>query len=131
MTRFPLLVSIAVLVAACESNPKPSPNDLRAAAARVFTQRYSHSRLAAWNVRASAAGRDCDVLLVDTSIIMEDSMVETLHYGGGSYSVISGGVEHFCRERSFRGVAYRDSTARIWVYGGVTADEAQRLKRCD
>jgi hypothetical protein len=130
MTRSPLLLFIALIIA-CRSNPKPTSNDLRVEAARSFTQRYSHSRLASWNVRASAAGRDCDVLLVDTSVIMEDSMVEALYYGGGSYSVIDGGVEHFCHERSFRGVAYRDSTARIWTYGGVTADEARTLKRCD
>ena len=126
-----LVVPIVLLIAACESNPKPSPNDVRVAAARFFTQRYSHSRLARWNVRAAAAGRDCDVLLVDTSIMMEDSMVEALHYGGGGYSVLGGGVEYFCRQRSFRGVAYTDSTARVWTYGAVTADQARRMKRCD
>jgi hypothetical protein len=131
MTRFPLLLSIALL-AACELTPKSSSNNGRIVSARFLTQKYSQSRLAVWNVRASAAGRDCDVLLVDTSVIMEDSMVEALHYGGGSYNVIeNGGVERFCRARSFRGVAYRDSTARIWAYDGVTADEVQRLKRCD
>jgi len=130
MTRFRLLLLIALLIA-CRSNPKPSPNDLRVDAARSFTQRYAHSRVAGWNVRASAAGRDCDVLLVDTSVIMDDSMVEALYYGGGSYSVIDGGVEHFCGAHSFRGVAYRDWTARVWTYGGVTTDEAQTLKRCD
>src|SRR5437764_651225 len=77
MTRSRFLFLI-VLLLACESNPKPSPVDLRIAAARVFTQRYASSRLVAWKVRAAAAGRDCDVLLVDTSIIMEDSMVEAL-----------------------------------------------------
>ena len=130
MTRTGLLLSIA-LVIACESNPKPSPNDHRVAAARVFTQQYTHSRLAEWNVRASAAGRDCDVLLVATSVILDDSMVEALHYGGGAYSVDgSGGVEHFCRRKAFRGVAYKDSTARVWTYG-VSAEEVQKLKRCD
>ena len=130
MTRSRLLLSVALLVA-CESNPKPSRTDVRVAAARVFTQQYAHSRLAGWNVHATAAGRDCDILLVDTSVIMEDSMVEALHYGGGSYSVAgNGGVEHFCRERAFRGVAYKDPTARVWTYG-VSADEVQKLKRCD
>ena len=129
MTRSRFLFLI-VLLLACESNPKPSPVDLRIAAARVFTQRYASSRLAAWKVRAAAAGRDCDVLLVDTSIIMEDSMVEALHYGGGAYDVGGGGVETFCRARAFRGVAYKDSTERIWTYGDVTPDEVQRLRRC-
>ena len=131
MTRSPLLFAAAILLAACRPNPKPSQNDVRVAAARFFTEKYSQSKLAAWNVRASAAGRDCDVLLVDTSIVMEDSMVEALHYGGGDYSVIDdGGVERFCRQRAFRGVAYRDATGRVWAYD-VSADEAQTLKRCD
>ena len=130
MTRTRLLL-LSVALIACESNPRPSPNDLRVAATRDFTRQYARSRLAGWNVRASAAGRDCDVLLVDTSVILEDSMVEALHYGGGAYSVDgSGGVEHFCRRKAFRGVAYKDTTARVWTYG-VSAEEVQKLRRCD
>jgi hypothetical protein len=129
MTRFRSLLSIALIIA-CESNPKPSPHDLRVAAARAVTQRYAHSRLESWRIRASAAGSDCDVLLVDTSVLMEDSMVEALHYGGGAYDVDGGGVERVCRARAFRGVAYRDSAARLWTYGDVTADEARTLRPC-
>ena len=130
MTRFRSFLCIA-LVLACEWNPKPSPSQLRVAAARRITQRYAYSRLGSWNVHASAAGRDCEVLLVDTSVVLEDWMVEALHYGGGVYDVDGGGVEHVCRARAFRGVAYKDSVARIWTYGDVTPDEARRLRRCD
>jgi hypothetical protein len=129
--RFPLLLSMVTVLAACESNPKPSASDVRIAAARTFSQRYAHSWLAGWNVRARVAGRDCDVLLVDTSIIMEDSMIEALHYGGGTYGVVDGGVQNFYRQRSFRGVVYKDSTARVWTYGGVTSEEVPTLQRCD
>ena len=91
----------------------------------------AQSKLAAWNVRASAAGRDCSVLLIDTSVVMEESMVEALHYGGGDYSIVDdAGAERFCRQRAFRGVAYRDATGRIWAYD-LSADEARTLKRCD
>jgi len=130
MTRFRSLLSVALIIA-CESNPKPSPSELHIAAARGVTQRYAHSRLGSWHVRASAAGRDCDVLLVETSVVMEDSMVEALHYGGGAYDVDGGGVERVCRVRAFRGVAYKDAAARVWTYGEITPDEAQKLRRCD
>src|SRR4051812_30133840 len=101
MTRLRPMLSLALLVA-CWSNPKPSPDDLRVDAARFVTRQYARSRLVRWNVCASAAGRHCDVLLVETSVIMEDSMIEALHYGGGRYSVIDGGVDRFYRDRSFR-----------------------------
>ena len=131
MTRSPLLFAAAILLAACRPSPKPSQNDVRVAAARFFTEKYAQSKLAAWNVRASAAGRDCSVLLIDTSVVMEESMVEALHYGGGDYSIVDdGGAERFCRQRAFRGVAYRDATGRVWAYD-LSADEARTLKRCD
>jgi hypothetical protein len=123
------LMILALLAATCESRPRPSSNHV--AAANVFTARYAHSRFAGWKVRASARGRDCDVLLVETDMVMEDSMVEAMHYGAGAYGVIDGGVQRFCRDRAFRGVAYKDSSGRIWAYGDVTAQDAATLPRCD
>ncbi len=102
---------------ACEA-----PTNPHAAAARLFTQRYAQSRFKAWNVRAAAVGGDCDVLLVETSIVLEDSMIEAMHYEGG--------VQRFYRDRRFRGVAYKDSSGRIWTYGGITTAEAETLKPC-
>jgi hypothetical protein len=123
------LMILALLIATCESRPRLSDNHVDAA--HVFTDRYAHSRFAGWKVRASARGRDCDVLLVETDMVMEDSMVEAMHYGAGAYGVVDGGVQRFYRDRSFRGVAYKDSSGRIWAYGNVTAQEAATLPRCD
>jgi hypothetical protein len=123
------LMVLALLIAMCESRPHSSGKHV--AAANLFTDRYAHSRFAAWKVRASARGRDCDVLLVETDMVMEDSMVEAMHYGAGAYGVVDGGVQRFYRDRSFRGVAYKDSSGRIWAYGNVTAQDAAALPRCD
>jgi hypothetical protein len=125
------LIILALLASTCESRPRPSFDNTHVVAATVFTQRYAHSRFAGWNVRASARGRDCDVLLVETDMVMEDSMVEAMHYGAGEYGVVEGGVQRFYRDRSFRGVAYKDSSGRIWAYGDVTARDAATLPRCD
>jgi hypothetical protein len=116
------------LLLACQSKP-PHNND-HVVAASAFTQRYTHSRQSAWNVRGNAAGPDCDVLLVDTSVIMDDSMIEAMHYGAGAYDAVDGGVQRFCRERAFRGVAYKDASGKIWAYGAVTAEQARTLTRC-
>jgi hypothetical protein len=123
------LMILTLLAATCESRQHSSSNHV--AAANVFTDRYAHSRFAGWKVRASARGRDCDVLLVETDMVMEDSMVEAMHYGAGAYGVVDGGVQRFYRDRSFRGVAYKDSSGRIWAYGNVTAQDAATLPRCD
>src|SRR4051794_14423721 len=93
------LMILALLAAMCESHPR-SPGK-HVAAANVFTQRYARSRFAGWKVRASARGRDCDVLLVETDMVMEDSMVEAMHYGAGAYGVVDGGVQRFYRDRAF------------------------------
>ncbi len=125
--RYCLMLFAFLASLACRLQMRTDP---RATAASVLTQRYAHSPLAAWKVRGSTAGADCDVLLVETSVIMEDSMIEALHYGAGAYGVVDGGVQRFYRQCAFRGVAYRDSSGRLWTYGGVTQEEAERLKRC-
>lgn len=125
MTRTALLFLLAL--ASCKPDPT---TQLRVSSASVLTERYSHSRLSDWHVRASAAGRDCAVLFVETSMIMDDSIVEAIHYGAGAYDVLEGGVQNFYRERTFRGVAYKDPTGRIWTYGGVTRIEAEKVSRC-
>src|SRR3954469_3807625 len=124
------LVIVGLLAAACELRPTHPKNDARIVAATAFTDRYAHSRFARWNVRASARGRNCDVLLVETDMVMEDSMVEAMHYGAGAYGVVDGGVQRFYRDLSFRGVAYKDSSGRIWAYGDVTARDAATLSQC-
>jgi hypothetical protein len=119
-----------IIVATLACNSSSRDDDFHVSAASLLTNDYSHSRLASWNVRANAAGANCDVLLVETSVILEDSMVNALHYGAGAYGVYAGGVQRFSTDHSFRGVAYKDSTGHLWTFGGVTATEAETLTQC-
>jgi len=126
-----LALLIVAALSGCQSKPRPDGVELRVTAAERLTRGYAQSRLSAWNVRAAAAGTNCDVLLVQTSAILDDSMVEALHYGAGAYAVFSGGVHRFSSEQSFRGVAYEDGAGRLWTFDDVTAAEAKALRRCD
>ncbi|HEY0159889.1 MAG TPA: hypothetical protein VGF28_21570 [Thermoanaerobaculia bacterium] len=121
------LLSIVVIAWACQSNQAA---DVHVAAADTFTTLYSRSRLSGWKVEARAASADCSVLLIETSIVMEESMIEAMHYGAGAYDVYDGGVQKFYRDRGFRGVAYRDSSGTVWRYGAVTEREAETLAPC-
>ena len=128
MNRHCLPILVLVAAMGCDSHPQI---DARIDAASLFTKRYSRSVLSVWNVRGAAAGADCDVLVIETSVVMNDAMIEALHYGGGAYGVVDGGVQRFYRDRAFRGVAYRDSAGHVWKYGNVTRNEAETLKPCD
>jgi hypothetical protein len=113
------------------ASPKPpAAGNIRATAARLFTERYAHSRVTDWQLRARPAGADCAVLLIETPVILQESMIEAVHYGAGDYDIYPGGVQHFYEERSFRGVTYKDSTDRRWPYGAVTQAEADTLVPC-
>ncbi|HYO76111.1 MAG TPA: hypothetical protein VE010_06570 [Thermoanaerobaculia bacterium] len=128
MSRW-ILVSLCLLLAArCGVNP---PANAHVAAAAMFTERYAKSRLADWKVRGKAAGTDCTVLLIETAVPLNDTVVEALHYGAGAYDVFSGGIHYFSRERAFRAVTYHDSIGGVWTFGAVTVDEAGSLKPCD
>jgi len=120
----------ACLIAAACAPRQPAPGDAHIAAAASLTDRCAASRLAAWNIRGRAAGADCRVLFVDTSMVLEDSLVEAIHYGTGAYAVVDGGVRRFIRERAFRGVVYRDRTGRLWTYGELSQGEAEELQPC-
>lgn len=136
MQRIGLAVLVILVGGSCEPARFVTPSqpssryDNRVRAAAIFTDRYARSRLSAWNIRAQAAGDDCSVLIVQTPIIMEDSMVEAMHYGAGAYDVYDGGVQRFSRDRTFRGVAYKDGSGRLWTYGAVTQSEAETLTPC-
>jgi hypothetical protein len=110
--------------------PHPSPRDAQIAAASTLTVRYAASAMAKWSLRGSAAGADCNVLLVETPVVLDDALVEAIHYGTGAYAVIDGGVRRFTRERAFRAVVYRDRTGRVWTYGDLAQSEAEGLQRC-
>lgn len=100
------------------------------AAAQELGALYSNSPLREWKLRVNAAGADCDMLFIHVSIIMEDAMIEALHYGAGAYDIYEGGPRQFVDDRAFRGVAYQDATQRIWTFGNVTSAEAQQTKFC-
>jgi hypothetical protein len=104
--------------------------DVRAMAASLFTSRYSNSAFSSWNVRAAPAGSDCAILLINIGIEMDDSQIQAMQYGEGSYAVYDGGVEHFYHERTFRGVVYKDARGRTWRYGLVSSSEAKHLPHC-
>ena len=112
-------------------NAPAEDHSARIAAATFITDLYSRSRLATWNVRASAAGADCAVLLINVSIIMEDSMVEAMHYGAGDYEIYTGGLRNFSRQRGFRAVVYEDSSRHQWPYPTtLPINEAETLTPC-
>jgi len=132
MPRMITMLLAAVLLLGCESKK----THLRAIksphveAANFLTKRYTEPHFSGWNLRATAAGRNCDVLFLRTEMILEDSMVEAIHYGTGAYDIYEGGVQRYYRERLFRGVAYEDRTGRIWTYGAVSPAEAGALMPC-
>ena len=99
------------------------------AAANDLTGRFSRSRLSSWNIRASASGADCAVLFVEVPIVLDDSMVEAMHYGAGAYAIDGAGVQRFADERSFRAVTYEDKSRRRWAYG-LSRGEAESLAPC-
>ena len=123
-------ITLAVcLLAACAPRQR-TPRDARIDAASHLTGRYAVSRLSQWNIRGRAAGTDCSVLLVGTSMVLDDALVEAIHYGAGAYAVVDGGVRRFARDEKFGGVVYRDRTGRVWTYGDITRDQAEELQPC-
>ena len=125
-----LIAAIAIGQCTQEQTPQRSAAKARIDAARLFTRDCSISRLSEWKVQGRAAGSDCGILLIDTQMILEDAIVEAMHYGTGAYHLYRGGINHFTHERSFRGVVYRDGSGQTWLYGEVSRDEAQTLRPC-
>lgn len=127
VTRWMLLV----LLGACTGDPKlPAPDRGRVTAAAMFTEHYAHSRMSQWRVRATAAGKQCDVLVIETPVVMEESMVEAMHYGAGAYDVLEGGVRKFIEDRAFRGVVYKDGTGRVWAFDPALSRQVGSLPPC-
>jgi len=122
-------MTLLFLLLACCAPPRPTPRDTRIAAASLLTKRCAASRLAKWNIRGTAAGADCGVLIVDTSMALDDSLIEAIHYGTGAYAVVDGGVRQFS-ERTFHGVVYRDGTGRTRTYGDLVRHQIEELQPC-
>ncbi|HEX9981737.1 MAG TPA: hypothetical protein VGF69_00605 [Thermoanaerobaculia bacterium] len=114
MRKLCALALALLAAAACETAP---PRDSHVIAAETLTNDCAKSRLADWKVQATAVGRNCDVLQIQTANVMEPSMVEAVHYGYGYYDLYEGGVQQFHRERGFRAVFYRDREGNVWSYG--------------
>ena len=121
---------VFLTAAVCTPRQPLSAREHRMAAAALFTRSCAASRLAKWNIRGIAAGADCGVLVVDTSMVLDDSLTEAIHYGTGAYAVVDGGVRHFSQERAFRGVLYRDGTGHVRAYGNLTQGEGEDLRPC-
>lgn len=122
------LLIVFLLLAACDAD---TPTIERIDAARALTKQYDRSSISDWRLRATVAGRDCDVLLVRAAIPLDSTMVEAVHYGTGDSRVSEGGIENFCSLQRFRGVAYSDSKRGLWTYGAITKDEVPTLPPCD
>ena len=113
MLRRVLLCLLAV-VYACQAD---KPHDPRVDAADYFTRRYADSRFAKWHIR-------------ETSQVMDDSLIEALHYGAGAYAIVDGGVQNFLEVRGFRGVIYTDPTKRHWTFGVVPEAQSAEIEPC-
>jgi hypothetical protein len=124
MFRYRIAMTLLLLFA-CRAVP-----DGHISAASALTRRYALSRFQQWNVRASAAGKDCSVLLVETSVVLDESMVEAMHYGIGPYAIEERGLQSFSQDGGFRGVVYKDPTARVFPYGDLGAEDPKSLAAC-
>jgi hypothetical protein len=118
------------IVLSCNSRQAASRTNVHVTAATLLTQRYATSPFAAWHIRATAAGSDCSVLVLQTEIILEDAMIEAMHYGAGAYNTFPGGVKQFTTDHAFRGVIYEDVSGRRWPYGAVTEREKEEVTQC-
>ena len=123
----PRIVILLLLLAALACSGAP---DQRVTAAGALTRKYSQSHYEKWHVRARATGKDCRVLLVETSIVLDESMVEAMHFGTGPYALEGRGVEKYSDEGGFRGVVYKDPTDRVFCYGDLRDDDPHALPQC-
>jgi hypothetical protein len=104
---------------------------IRGSAANRLTIAFASSRLEGFDIRAAAAGKNCDILLVTFYVSMEDPMIRAMHDGALIYGqILPGGVSAFANQYGFRGVVYRDGYDRTWSYGNVARGEATSAKRC-
>jgi hypothetical protein len=131
MRKLAVFLLVVLTTSSCGEKKQDDHRQVLVSAAKYLTARCADSRLRGWNVKADAAGSDCRVLYVRTSVVLEDAMIEALHYGAGAYATIGrGGIDQFSSESAFRGVAYKDASGRIWTYGNVSLDEAEELEPC-
>jgi hypothetical protein len=124
-----IIIGALCIVLSCNSK-QSSRTNIHVTAATLLTERYAAAPFAAWHIRVTAAGSDCSVLVVQTQIILEDTMIEAMHYGAGAYNTFPGGVKQFTTDHAFRGVIYKDVSGRSWPYGTVTEREQEAVTPC-
>ena len=130
--------ALFIFALACESQPPVSPRQPAVArnaaryveAARRLTELYTKTRMADWNVKADAAGSNCDFLFIETATVLDTSMVDAIHYGVAAYDFLPGGVKQFGRTNAFRGVVYKDASGYLWTYGNLKRVDAESLRPC-
>ena len=118
------LVTTGLLVARLAGNTARPASPAAAAAAELFTRKYTDRKL-----HASVAGTDCNVLVIAIENGFGDDLVESIHYGASGYETLGGG-EQFVRDHAFRAVVYRDEAGHLRTYGATTLDEARSMPRC-
>jgi hypothetical protein len=118
-------IALSLALFACDSNPE---NRLYVIASEELTMRYTRTPV---EIRATAAGGDCLVLLVQSKTPLNDNTVEALHYGSPDYKGYPGGVRQFAIDHEFRGVAYRDAHGTLWTFGSTSEKEAREVHQCD
>ena len=118
-----LAITLAALLF-CRCHEDPQTRRALEAAQR-FSNQYANQDL-----KASVAGSDCLVLLIRSHTRLNDTAVETIHYGIGSFTAYKGGAAQFADDEKFRAVVYRDGSGKLWTYGSTTIDEAQSLPSC-
>lgn len=116
-----LTAGLALLLITCNG---PRATKRAAAAADLFTDEHAQRAL-----KASVAGVDCAVLLIDIETSSTTDLIESIHYGGGEYKAF-GGVEELAQKHGFRAVVYRDADGNLQTYGATTRKEAKELRKC-
>ncbi len=115
MKRLMILIALALL----HCQPRSASSD-----------QPRQSPLERFKMHVTPAGEKCDVLLIESELILDSAMVEDIHYGIGAHDVDRGGIYGAYRNRDLRGVVYKDSTGAIWVYGDVPKEKAASLRPC-
>jgi len=131
MRRLPWSLVLMFCIAACRNDyaghtqtrnaqlAAPSGRTLRIATAKDLTRLYAASELRDWKLKASAAGPDCGVLIVETPVAMERTMIDAMHHAVGSYRISDTSIDELAHERGFRGVLYKEGSGRLWPHGNV------------
>lgn len=96
-----------------------SPEDL---AAHAVTRRYAAApHFKRFNIHASAidakapAGQTT-LLVVVAGLRLDDSLVDKLHNGFGSFEVFEGGIMGYAKSHAFGSVMYTDCSRRAWAF---------------